>query len=489
MTGQQPMKLNVLMFALDSMSHLSYQRKLPRTYKFLKEELGAAILQNYNIVGDATTAAIIPMLTGQTEMSLPEVRRTHWDGKMVDEYPLIWNNFSQHGYVTLFAEDEPSLSIFNLRLKGFSAAPTDHYMRPFWLALWDSRPRYNSEQFCTGDTANHRLMLNYLEDFFVQYDNVSRFAFGFHGELSHNDNNPAEYIDGDLVEFLRRLKQRHILEDTVVIIYGDHGARYNKVRHTMQGKLEERLPFMSFVFPPKFRRKYPHLYRNLITNTQRLSTPFDVHQTLLHILDLSGTGKSISTPPGVSLLREIPKERTCADAGVGVHWCACLHQVRVEPGEEFVQPAARALVGHLNTLTDPHRPSCVRLQLTRVLSVFLLIPDQQVLKYQQSKDADQREANFSHDVDLDVAYYQLLVETQPCGAIFEATVMADFRNYSNYKFTITPGISRINKYGVQSKCIEQQYPWLRKFCCCLERVTERAAEETSRHQQNTPLGK
>ena len=62
---QHPMKLNVLMFALDSMSHLCYQRKLPKTYKYLKDELGAAVLENYNIVGDATTAAIIPMLTGR----------------------------------------------------------------------------------------------------------------------------------------------------------------------------------------------------------------------------------------------------------------------------------------------------------------------------------------------------------------------------------------------------------------------------------------
>ena len=54
----------MLMFALDSMSHLCYQRKMPKTYKYLKDVLGAAMLENYNIVGDATTAAIIPMLTG-----------------------------------------------------------------------------------------------------------------------------------------------------------------------------------------------------------------------------------------------------------------------------------------------------------------------------------------------------------------------------------------------------------------------------------------
>ena len=66
---RRPLQLNVLMFALDSMSHLCYQRKMPRTYKYLRDELGAAILENYNIVGDATTAAIIPMLTGRFLLS------------------------------------------------------------------------------------------------------------------------------------------------------------------------------------------------------------------------------------------------------------------------------------------------------------------------------------------------------------------------------------------------------------------------------------
>ncbi len=57
--------ISVLMFALDSMSHLSYQRKLPHTYKYLKDILGATVLHSYNIVGDATTAAIIPIMTGK----------------------------------------------------------------------------------------------------------------------------------------------------------------------------------------------------------------------------------------------------------------------------------------------------------------------------------------------------------------------------------------------------------------------------------------
>ena len=58
---------NILMLGLDSMSHLAYQRKLPKTYKYLKEKLGSVVLNGYNIVGDATVAALVPILTGKSQ--------------------------------------------------------------------------------------------------------------------------------------------------------------------------------------------------------------------------------------------------------------------------------------------------------------------------------------------------------------------------------------------------------------------------------------
>ena len=52
-------------------------------------------------------------------------------------------------------------------------------------------------------------------------------------------------------------------------MFGDHGARFSKVRTTVQGKLEERLPLMSFAFPKLFKENYPHLMRNLNNNANR----------------------------------------------------------------------------------------------------------------------------------------------------------------------------------------------------------------------------
>lgn len=55
------MPFNVIMFGLDSMSRNAFIRKLPKTYEYLTKKLGADVLQGYNIIGDGTPQALIPV--------------------------------------------------------------------------------------------------------------------------------------------------------------------------------------------------------------------------------------------------------------------------------------------------------------------------------------------------------------------------------------------------------------------------------------------
>lgn len=51
------------------------------------------------------------------------------------------------------------------------------------------------------------------------------FAFTLHGELSHDDVNLVSVADDDLVELLRRLKTNGLLDNTLLVLYSDHGHR------------------------------------------------------------------------------------------------------------------------------------------------------------------------------------------------------------------------------------------------------------------------
>ncbi|KAL4219938.1 hypothetical protein ACF0H5_020349 [Mactra antiquata] len=463
-------KMNVLMFGLDSMSHLAYQRKLPLTYKYLKEELGAVVMDGYNIVGDATTAALIPMLTGKTETELPEVRRNRWESENVDVYPLIWKQFKSKGYATLFAEDEPTIGVFNLRLNGFRDQPTDHYMRPFWQALWDTELRRSSPRYCTGNVPHHMYLLNYLKDFYVKYSNVSKFAFVFGSELTHWDNNPGEYMDADFMNFFQFLKKGGYLDNTVVIAFADHGARYSRVRKTVQGKMEERLPFMSVAMPKKFRKKYPKVYRNLLKNSDKLTTPFDVHETLLDILDLNRLKNTQKvTQRGLSLLRPVPPSRTCTDAQIQMHWCTCLKQIELDAGDKYVQKSVNALIKFLNKVTESQRQLCAELRFHSLIHAFLLIPNEKVLMFQKSRDEDNRYANFSSNVVVDHAHFQVTIETLPNKGLYESTIQV---NMTSGDYTVIEDeVSRLDMYGNQPACVQDKYPDLRKYCYCMKQST------------------
>lgn len=68
-------------------------------------------------------------------------------------------------------------------------------------------------------------MLDWLTHFYDVYNDVPKFAFGFHGELSHDDYNLVGYADAELENFLKDLQESGILNNTLLIMLSDHGHR------------------------------------------------------------------------------------------------------------------------------------------------------------------------------------------------------------------------------------------------------------------------
>lgn len=107
------------MFGFDSISRNSFIRKLPNSYAYFTNVLGGIVLKGYNIIGDGTPQALIPILTGKTELELPDTRKRVFNSKFVNAYPFVWNDYRDAGYVTGFFEDVAELGTFTYRLNGF----------------------------------------------------------------------------------------------------------------------------------------------------------------------------------------------------------------------------------------------------------------------------------------------------------------------------------------------------------------------------------
>lgn len=105
---------------------------------------------------------VVPkLLTGYTELELPETRKRISESVFVNTYPFIFYEYAQHGYVSAFNEDLPDVGTFSLRLNGFREQPTTHYMRPFYLAFQKEKNRH--KRLCVGDTPRHKVMLDYTQ--------------------------------------------------------------------------------------------------------------------------------------------------------------------------------------------------------------------------------------------------------------------------------------------------------------------------------------
>ena len=97
--------------------------------------------------------------------------------------------------------------------------------------------------------------------------------------LTHGLLNNAGLLDPILAKLFNKLFNENLLTNTLLFFFSDHGIRFGRIRETLSGKIEERLPLMS-IYLPKLWRNY-----NITINQNRLTTPFDIHSTLKHIIE------------------------------------------------------------------------------------------------------------------------------------------------------------------------------------------------------------
>ena len=461
-------QLNILMFGFDSTSRMSWLRHLPKSHDYFVNVLGGVVMEGYNIVGDGTPAALLPILTGKNETELPEARRGFKGAKPVDDHPWIWTRLKQAGYTTQYGEDMASIGTFHYRMLGFNKQPVDHYMRPFYM--YAERTRQRRRPFCFGATPRHVNMMHWVRQFFDAYKNTPKFSFLFYSEFSHGEPIRLTLLDDDLVMFLRTLKDAGHLENTLLVLMSDHGARFHSVRQSVQGKQEERMPYMGLRLPPTFTQQYPKVLRNLKLNIDRLTTPYDIHATFVDVMNYSTAkaSKGNISERGISLLKEIPAERTCLDAGIELHWCACVDWTDVSVQNGTVRAAAEKLMDVVNAITEDKREVCLRLAILSIKRAQIYAPKQQLLRFKQSADYTGYRADLSDNMKTVDVHYQITVVTQPGEAIYEATVALNKRTEL---FTLDiREISRTNRYGNQPHCVAADFPHMRQYCYCEQQL-------------------
>ena len=409
------------------------------------------------LTGSKCLTYSFPLLLGKFESELPEARKGFAGSQPLDRWSHIFKDFKAQGYATLFSEDAPVYAAFNYRLHGFKDPPTDHFSRYFWEAAHMTSPQ------CVHSKPQHQIHFDYITSFLEAYRNQPKFGLFFMSEISHNNLENVYFCADNFVALLRHLYGGNLLNDSLLIVMSDHGARVGDARVTLQGKLEERLPLMSFTFPKWFSQQYPSLIENFKENSNIVTSPFDLYATFKHILSYPQIPANLTR--GKSLFSKINKSRDCEDAGIAEHYCPCIQWKSIDTHTDHARSAAQAAVDHVNNLTASDAQGlhlCSRLQLKEILAAHQTIPNVKVAQYLGSSDVHGRQPMFSRGTaTLEQCLYQIQFQTVPGNGIFEASV-----SLQSGIFRVTSEMSRINLYGDQSKCIVDKSPHLRKYCLC-----------------------
>lgn len=218
------------------------------------------------------------------------------------------------------------------------------------------------------------------------------------------------------------------------------------------------MPLFYIVLPKWFKNRYPDAHKNLQDNSDKITSPFDVHETLKVFMNMSVLNELKVKEAGqaknnlsqkedkypLTLFHKIPKTRTCADAGVSLHWCVCkgARDERVADGSSpNVKSAIELAINYMNNELGPVNKQCAVLELHQIVSAYHL----DYASFQ----------NPSRPKGLRIYY-----RTKPGLGLFSATVV---QSNTTGSWTLVDEVIRINHYGTQSGCVVQEFKF---YCYC-----------------------
>uniref|UniRef100_A0AC34GRS5 Uncharacterized protein n=1 Tax=Panagrolaimus sp. ES5 TaxID=591445 RepID=A0AC34GRS5_9BILA len=319
-----------------------------------KKKVNFQILYGYTKIGDNSAINLLGVLAGlvygkEDDRGFKDLVEadSFFDLKKYDkdfgQHPeTIISRAKEAGCMTMW-NDEIANSGYGLYhyydFKGFHEPIADYYYRPFY--------EYQYQKLAANSACDHGeniipKWIGLWEEFSTKYSNHCHFSFNFFTGLTHASSNNLELYDIPVSDALVRMESTGVMENTFFLIMGDHGQRISPIKKSHIGRIEERMSMMGIHVPQKFRQEFPEKFNNLVINKNRLTSNFDIHETMEDIFDITLDAKHEHRKKhGISLFEKIPKNRTCAEAIIPEHFCCCMEKVedeRIKEAEPFIEP-------------------------------------------------------------------------------------------------------------------------------------------------------
>ncbi|KAI6219093.1 hypothetical protein M3Y95_01130400 [Aphelenchoides besseyi] len=453
---------------LDSVSMTHAHRAMPKTFDFLRNEMGGMTLEYLNKVGINSFPNAHGFLLGERAEDLPANpwgkavdggRRMEICNKSLKDENYIGYDFSH--YRSMINEDFGRTVFHGLSCVGFDFVPSDHYMRPMMLQIDNVQTANNTQpdpdfhNILLGKSCRekHHLVLENLQNMLNVYSEEPKFTLSWITMLAHNDMNNLYHGDKDLYEFFSSNAKN--FENSFVFFMADHGPTFGDLRITPTGRIEANNPFLLMTLP-KHLRQNSDLISQLDVNRKLLISHYDLYATFLEIAQKSNEWteqtefSTTSFVPknrtllGSSLFHPLPQPRDCNSLGIPFQYCICTATKSAVNNSELAQRIAQKVVGRMNKELQAANYT----HLCRYLYV------------DTSWKTEIYEFASSHKKSNGERFYKVVICVLPRRAIHEAYVKV--RN-DTIKFIIDQ-FPQLTAYEAHSMCIPKQF--LQNYCYC-----------------------
>lgn len=285
----------------------------------------------------------MPLLTGLKYNDENTPCRFYGDDGL-DKCPFIWKRLKDLGYATAYGEDSLDISSFNYHLNGFQKPPTDHYFRPFIQSLGEKFRTPENEMFCLGYKYGAEHVYDFMMDFVRMYKGSPYFGFFWTNGITHEYEERAFQLDEKITEYLSDLENGGFMDESVVIVMSDHGSRFGTARKVIASAFEVNLPIFQISLPNFLLTN--EVRAALETNRERLSSHFDIYKTLIQIIGQDEV--TTDCPKCQSILKPIPEDRKCEDAGVSRSFCSCREGQSIPIDSLQTKTIAKNVVNFMN---------------------------------------------------------------------------------------------------------------------------------------------
>ena len=338
---ENPVKYNnIYILYLDAISRNHFRRKMKKTIKIIEKMLYAnknkedSEYKNYNSfqffkyhnLEGHTQGNNMPFIYGNSQFSDTGISMTKF--------------FKEKGFITCATQNSCNKELFDWSSSSFKSFEFSDWDHENFALFCDPNfeDKKNKWSIINGKCSVLRRCFYGRDSFDYSFDYVSQFLEAYKNErkffkLMASDGHEitlevVKYIDNSLSKFLEKLLYNYTDDKTAIIIMSDHGAQMPGPYDALFFKerwMEKYLGVFFLILPKNIDNNTNINYENIFYNQQKFITTYDIHDTLLDILNVDKMKYSqMNHNKGQSLFQKINgKKRNCTIYKKEIKNCYC----------------------------------------------------------------------------------------------------------------------------------------------------------------------